>query len=273
MSSSRNLQPIRRCPPTIARTPDGFAYDMYQTSVRKVQQIMSDPIAKEETITIVQKLCAIFPAPFSTLCDDLVAQYVRMIIKYFDEDISHHQIYTKIHSIGRTTRRARSNSPTSWCRSCGDISIFRGLSLGDPLHICDSCAPPPREPCESPISDILSALLISNLQRHHTRARMRTAGKEDAVFPVTRIAISADISWNNGSNVGVKSILINFFLIETRGLHFSCKSEDDDFSSFKSFEYENQFIFMQFVSIHRLYTQEDNNQYHHHYILNFPFGH
>ena len=80
-----------------APMPDGFTCDMCMAIVKKIEEIMQSTMVEAEIIALVSLLCKTFPAPFSTLCESVVKQYVPIIIKWIVEGIEHLEICKKIH--------------------------------------------------------------------------------------------------------------------------------------------------------------------------------
>jgi len=94
-------QKIKLCPKenALARIPtgtDGMACTICTAIVGQIEKIMVSTKVESEVIELVKKLCVKFPAPYSTLCDSLVAQYVPQIMQWLEQGLEHLEVCQKI---------------------------------------------------------------------------------------------------------------------------------------------------------------------------------
>ncbi|OHS97638.1 hypothetical protein TRFO_09344 [Tritrichomonas foetus] len=57
---------------------------------------MKDATVESEIIKLVEQLCETFPAPYSSLCDSLVEQYVPLIMQWIEEGLESLDVCSKI---------------------------------------------------------------------------------------------------------------------------------------------------------------------------------
>jgi len=84
------------CEDSLGRNLDGVACDICTTLVEKIQELMIDKKLEAEIIAACKLLCAKMPAPYSTLCDALVGQYVPIIMKWLKEGLGKLEICKKL---------------------------------------------------------------------------------------------------------------------------------------------------------------------------------
>ena len=82
------------------RMPRKFSEDwackMCQTVVETVKESMESTQVVEEVTVIVEQLCDLMPAPYSTLCHTLVKTYVGLIIELLDQGLEALDICVRI---------------------------------------------------------------------------------------------------------------------------------------------------------------------------------
>jgi saposin len=94
-------QKVKLCPTNsaVARyqsNSNGMACTICTTIVGEIEKIMVSTKVESEVIELVKKLCVKFPAPYSTLCDSLVAQYIPQIMNLLEQGLEHLEICQKI---------------------------------------------------------------------------------------------------------------------------------------------------------------------------------
>jgi saposin len=113
-----------------ARQADGVACDMCQTIVKKIEELMVDTRIESEIIAACQKLCVKLPAPYSTLCDALVAQYVPVIMKWLQEGFKSLEICNKIGLCDKALARIPIDEENGiTCDICKDFFKWAGKEI------------------------------------------------------------------------------------------------------------------------------------------------
>jgi len=75
---------------------DGMACTICTSIVAEIEAVMENTKVESEVAELVKKLCAKFPAPYSTLCDSLVEQFVPQIMKWLEQGLEHLEICQKL---------------------------------------------------------------------------------------------------------------------------------------------------------------------------------
>jgi len=81
----------------ISKTADnGFTCTLCENVIRMIDDFLKDGKTEQEIIDLLTKYCEMIPAPYGTICDSLVAQYIPAIIQYLTEKLTPDMICTKI---------------------------------------------------------------------------------------------------------------------------------------------------------------------------------
>ena len=75
---------------------NGFTCTICTAIVAEVEKVMVSTKVKSEVISLVEKLCNEFAAPFSTICDSIVETYVPKIMEWLEEGLDSLQICQKL---------------------------------------------------------------------------------------------------------------------------------------------------------------------------------
>ena len=90
---------------TLTRKPNGITCTLCTKVVDAVEKAMVSTIVESEIIALVEKLCAEIPAPFSTICNSLVEQYVPQIMEWLEQGLESIDICQKIGLCDIITRK------------------------------------------------------------------------------------------------------------------------------------------------------------------------
>ena len=77
-------------------TPNGMGCDLCKQVVTYIEKEMVSTKVEEEIEKVVIKICAKFPAPYNTLCESLVKQYVPIIMEWLEQGLEHSEICSKL---------------------------------------------------------------------------------------------------------------------------------------------------------------------------------
>jgi saposin len=105
---------------------DGMACTICTSIVAQIEKVMVSTKVEGEVIELVKKLCAKFPAPYSTLCDSLVQQYVPQIMQWLEQGLEHIEVCQKIKLCPTTQTFLGARIPTEYqngitCDVCKDF--------------------------------------------------------------------------------------------------------------------------------------------------------
>jgi len=86
------------CPsvPHLPKNANGLGCTVCKEVVAHIEKAMVDTKVEEEIEAIVGKLCVKFPAPYSTLCQSLVKQYIPIIMQWLEEGLEHADVCAKL---------------------------------------------------------------------------------------------------------------------------------------------------------------------------------
>ena len=76
--------------------PNGLTCSLCKTIVSAVERAMVSTKVESEIIEKVQKICTKIQAPYSTLCESIVAQYVPQIMQWLEQGLEHADICKKL---------------------------------------------------------------------------------------------------------------------------------------------------------------------------------
>jgi len=94
---------------------NAMSCEMCKTLVAYIEKIMVSTKVEEEIEALVSKLCVKFPAPYNTLCQSLVHQYIPVIMQWLEQGIEHIDICAKL---GMCEKKARKNDFEANAISC-----------------------------------------------------------------------------------------------------------------------------------------------------------
>ena len=100
------------------RQPNGMTCTVCTTIVQAIEKAMVSTKVESEIIALVEKLCAKIPAPYSTLCDSLVEQYVPKIMEWLEQGLEHLEICQKIGLCSAEEIKIRQNANSITCDLC-----------------------------------------------------------------------------------------------------------------------------------------------------------
>jgi len=109
--------------PIPAGANNGFACDTCKQLVAYVETLLEEKKTQEEIIALAQKLCDQIPAPYGTICDALVAQFIPQIISWLEQEIEVIDICNKLGLCTEAIKKAR-------------VPIPAGANNG---FACDTC--------------------------------------------------------------------------------------------------------------------------------------
>jgi saposin len=121
---------IKMCPKADAVSANKFdvagplTCTICTTIVSSVEQYIIDQKTEAEAIALLKKLCVKFPAPYNTLCDTLVEQYVPQIMQWAEQGIEKVEICKKLKfcTDGKMLRTANGWKPSALsCSVCQTI--------------------------------------------------------------------------------------------------------------------------------------------------------
>lgn len=98
---------------------NGLICDLCVDLLKKVEEIMVSTKIEADVIALATKYCEKLSAPYSTLCDSLVKQYVPMIMQYLEQGLEHIEICQKI-SLCEASKKSRAADPVL-CDLCTEL--------------------------------------------------------------------------------------------------------------------------------------------------------
>jgi len=117
-------QKMKLCPVTkLARFQngeDGMACTICTSIVAEVEKVMEDTKIESEVADIVKKLCTKFPAPYSTLCDSLISEFIPQIMKWLEQGLEHIEICQKM-KLCPVSKLARFQNDAMACTICEQV--------------------------------------------------------------------------------------------------------------------------------------------------------
>ena len=95
-----------RCPGKVKMSYDDMACDMCTKIVLYVEEILKDTREEQEIVKFVQQYCKKLPAPLSTLCGQLAADYVPLIMIWLEQGLEVLDICVKVGFCPQTAKKA-----------------------------------------------------------------------------------------------------------------------------------------------------------------------
>ncbi|OHT10482.1 hypothetical protein TRFO_20237 [Tritrichomonas foetus] len=74
----------------------GLSCQICEQLIEYVKVLLQDGEIEEKIISLVEQLCATFPAPYSTLCDTVATQYIPYVIQLITDGISSSEICSSL---------------------------------------------------------------------------------------------------------------------------------------------------------------------------------
>jgi len=118
---------IGLCPTDkVARLSNGIGCTICKSIVAEVEKVMVDTKVESEVIALIQELCNKLPAPASTICDALVADFVPQIMEWLEQGLDHLEICQKLGLCSNDTlflgaRVPRELESELTCKVCKDF--------------------------------------------------------------------------------------------------------------------------------------------------------
>lgn len=106
---------------------NGVACDMCKKVITYVEELLKDQTVESEIAALVAQLCQTFPAPYSSLCDAVVKQYVPIIIQWIESGLESVDICTKLGLCSIQGQKKARLPPSSFskvgdsCQTCTEI--------------------------------------------------------------------------------------------------------------------------------------------------------
>jgi len=96
----------KQAPLKIPTNDNGLACTFCQELVRAIEDYLKDGKTQEEIVQLLKPLCEKFPASYAPLCDQLVDQYVPVIISWVEKEAEAFDVCTKL-GLCQQTQKAR----------------------------------------------------------------------------------------------------------------------------------------------------------------------